>query len=118
MTINDTELEDTLKYLLQKNLKLYINNKQYRKGRLLLFKQNNYHIELTIKKNDTDVKKFEIPIPFAVELWKDDGLVYFDYRLLTLTKKNTMVYNILKPLSVETNNKFYDKILEIQIVGE
>lgn len=116
MTINDTEIEYALKELLQKNLKLAINNKQYRKGKLLLFKQNNYHIELTVKKNDTDMKRFEIPIPFAIEKWEDDGLVYFDYRLKTLAKKDEVVYEMLKNLPVEGNNKFYNKILEIRII--
>ena len=117
MTINDTEIEFVLKDLLQKDLKLSINNKQYRKGKLLLFKQNNYHIELTVRKNETDIKRFEIPIPFAIEKWNDDGLVYFDYRLLTLAKNNDTIYKMLKNLPTEGNNKFYNKILEIQVIG-
>ncbi len=118
MTINGTEIEETLKDLLQKNLKLSINNKQYRKGKLLLFKQNNYHIELTVRKNEKDMKRFEIPIPFAIEKWADDGLVYFDYRLKTLAKNDAVVYEMLKKLPLEGNNKFYNKILEVQILGD
>jgi hypothetical protein len=116
MTINDTEIEEVLMELLQKDLRLSINNKQYRKGKLLLFKQNNYHLELTVIKNDTDMKRFEIPIPFGIEKWKGDGLVYFDYRLSTLSKNDKVVGEILKNLPTEGNNKFYNKILEIQIV--
>ena len=115
MTIVDTDIEKTLIDLLQKDIKLTINNKQYRRGKLLLFKQNNYHIEFTVQKNDTDIKRFEIPIPFAVEDWTNDGLVYFDYRLSTLANKNKAVYDMLKKLKPEGKNKFYDKILEIQI---
>lgn len=116
MTINGTEIEEVLIGLLQKDLKLSINNKQYRKGKLLLFKQNNYHLELTVRKNDTDMKRFEIPIPFGIEKWEADGLVYFDYRLSTLSKNDKVVGEMLKKLPTEGNNKFYNKILEIQIV--
>lgn len=116
MTIIDTKIEDVLKNLLQKDLKLNMNNKQYRKGKLLLFKQNNYHIELTIRKNDVDIKRFEIPIPFAIEEWADEGFVYFDYRLNTLADNDEAVYNRLKSLPTNGKNKFYDKILEIQIL--
>ena len=115
MTITDTEIEETLKGLLQKDLKLSINNKQYRKGKLLLFKQNNYHIELTVRKNDVDIKRFEIPIPFGIEKWEEDGLVYFDYRLSTLAH-NPKLTKLLESLPTEGNNKFYNKILEIEIL--
>jgi hypothetical protein len=117
MTINDTEIEDALKFLLQKNLRLNIN-KQYRKGKLLLFKQNNYHIEFTVRKNDIDIKRFEIPIPFAIERWDEEGLIYFDYRLKTLSKKNAALFERLSKLPVDGKNKFYDKILEIQILED
>ena len=114
MTIVNTEIEETLKDLLQKDIKLIINNKQHQKGKLLLFKQNNYHIELTVRKNDVNIKRFEIPIPFGIEHWKDDGLVYFDYRLSTLSN-NANLCKMLEKLPNEGNNKFYNKILEIQI---
>jgi len=103
MTITDTYIEETLMELLQKDLKLYINNKQYRKGKLLLFKQNNYHIELTVKKNDVDIKRFEVPIPFAIEKWEEDGLVYFDYRLSTLSKNDLIIREMLEQLPTEGN---------------
>ena len=114
MTIIDTKIEEVLKSLLQKDLKLYINNKQFKKGKLILFKQNNYHIEFTIKRTDNEIKRFEIPIPFETEVW-DDGLVYFDYRLKTLSQSNDDLYKILLKIPKEGKNKFYDKVLEIQI---
>ena len=118
MTIIDTELERVLKSLLQKDLKLTINNKNFRKGKLLLFKQNNYHIELTIRKTDIDIKRFEVPIPFAIENWNDDGLVYFDYRLATLAHKDKKFLEMIRRLPVRGENKFYDTILEIQIMED
>jgi hypothetical protein len=116
MTISETEIEDTLIELLQRNIKLSINNKQYRKGKLLLYKQNNYHIELTVKKNDIDLKRFEIPIPFAIENWDSDGLIYFDYRLSTLAKNDAELYKQLTELPLVGKNKFLNNILEIKIL--
>ena len=115
MIIENTDIERVLKNLLQKNIIIYNKNKVYKKGRLLLFKQNNYHLELTIEKDNNDVKHFEIPIPFSVEEWDEDNLVYFDYRLLTLAKTNKKLYNTLKNITTNGNSKFYDTILEIEI---
>ena len=116
MTINGTEIEEILKDLLQKKLKLSINNKQYRKGKLLLFKQNNYHIELTVMKNDIDIKRFEIPIPFAVERWDKDNIVYFDYRLVTLSERDKKILDMVKSVPTDAKSRFYDKIMEIKVI--
>lgn len=116
MTISDTHLEEVLKSLLQKNLKFNLNNKQFKKGKFILFKQNNYHIEFTIDKGDKDFKKFEVPIPFDVEQWDDDGLVYFDYRFTTLAKNDKELHRLLLSLPKDGNNKFYDKIMEIEVL--
>jgi len=118
MTITDTIIEYTLMDLLQKDIKLSINNKQYRKGKLLLFKQSNYHLELTVRKNDIEFKRFEIPIPFSIERWDEDGLIYFDYRLSVLANKDKPLYERLCKLKQQGNNKFYNNILEIRILGE
>ena len=114
MLIDHTEIEDALKSLLQKNICLNIKNKLIKKGKLILFKQNNYHIELLFHNAEKEIKKLEIPIPYAVENWSSDKLIYFDYRLTTLTKDITLI-KTLKSLSRDGNNKFYDTIVEINI---
>jgi len=115
MSITDTELEKVLMGLLQKDIKLLIDGKLFRKGKLLLFRQNNYCLELTIRKNNIDIKKFEVPIPFAIENWDDDGVIYFDYRIATLAHKDKVVLDMIKKLPTNGQSKFYDKILEIEI---
>lgn len=114
MLINETKIEEVLKFLLQKKLKFMIKNKQVKKGKLILFKQNNYHLELMMEING-DTKKFEIPIPYEAEVWEKDDLVYFDYRLTTLGKNNPELQNIIRSIPREGNNKYYDTILEIEI---
>ena len=114
MYIDGTELEEVLKRLLQKNLRFLIGGKVFKKGKLILFKQNNYHLELTVQKED-ETKRFEIPVPFDVEEWEEDGLVYFDYRFSTLSKGNAGLQNLIKKLPKQGKSKFYDTILEIEV---
>ena len=118
MIIEGTIIEDTLKGLLQKDLKMYIKNKCVKSGKLLLFKQNNYHLELTIQRKDNEIKRFEIPIPYNIEEWQEDNLIYFDYRLHTLSRNNAELYTLLKTIRKTGNNKYYDNILEIEVVPD
>ena len=115
MTIDNTIIENALKGMLQRKIKINLKNKQIKKGKLILFKQNNYHLELTIKRDDGDLKRFEIPIPFHVEEHKNEGLVYFDYRFTTLGRGNKELIDILRKLPKEGNSKFYDQIIEIEV---
>jgi len=115
MMIENTIIEDTLKRLLQKNISLYIKEKCVKSGKLLLFKQNNYHLELTIQRKDGEIKRFEIPIPFNIEEWEEDNLIYFDYRLTTLAKGNNKLKKLLSTMPRDGNNKYYDVIVEIEV---
>ena len=116
MTIDNTIIEDALKSILQRKIKINLNNKQIKKGKLILFKQSNYHLELTIKREGNELKRFEIPIPFNIEIHKSDGLMYFDYRFSTLSKGNKELFDIMSKLPKEGNSKFYNKILEIEVL--
>jgi hypothetical protein len=114
MTIHGTDLEKACKFMLQKNISLEIKNKTYKSGKLLLFYQRNFYITLVMNTAKKEKEKIEIPIPFNVELHEDDNLIYFDYRIKTLTKHapdietNLMVY----PKKI-AGNKFWDSILMI-----
>ena len=116
MTIDNTDIEQALKTMLQRKIKINLKNKQIKKGKLILFKQANYHLELTIKRDDGDLKRFEIPIPFKVENHPSEGLIYFDYRFSTLGRGNEELLGILKVLPKEGNSKFYNQILEIEVL--
>lgn len=114
MNIEGTDLEQLFLSLLQRKIKIYLKNKLYKEGRLLLFRQLHYHIELSIKNRKGDIKSFEIPIPFKTEEWRDDQLIYFDYRIEVLSNGNKELISMLKSLPKKGNSKFYDTILEIQ----
>lgn len=114
MTIHGTPLEDACKFLLQKEISLDIGKKFYKKGKLMLFYQKNFFLVFIMKTSKKDKEKIEIPIPFSVELHEEDNLVFFDYRIKTLSKYAPEIETnlILYPKKV-AGNKFWDTILSI-----
>jgi hypothetical protein len=118
MTIENTYIEKVLKSLLQKNIRLQFKNKVFKSGKLILFKQSNYHLAFILHSHKKGNVKFEIPIPFAVEYWPEDHLVYLDYRLGTLAKRKEELLQQLKSVSPVKNSKYYDSILEIDILPD
>jgi hypothetical protein len=118
MTIENTLIDKTLKELLQKNVRLQFKSKPFKQGKLLLYQQNNYYISLLLQNSKKGNVKFEIPIPYHVESWPDEKLVYFDYRLSTLSKKKDSLYQQLKSVRPTKISKYYDSILEIIILPD
>jgi hypothetical protein len=114
MTIIGSNIEEACKFLLLKNISFEIKNKTYKKGLLTLFYQKNFYLSFILKSTKKDKDKFEIPIPFGVEVHEEDNLVYFDYRLKTLAKHCPDIIPHLKMYHKKVaNNKFWDTILTI-----
>lgn len=114
MTITKTILEEACKFLLQKNLTMELGNKTYKQGKLILFYQKNFYLTFIMDTAKKKKEKIEIPIPYGVELHKEDNLVYFDYRLKTLTKHTPEAEMYVKVYSSRKNsNKFWNTILTI-----
>jgi hypothetical protein len=114
MTIYGSKLEEVCKFLLQKTLTLELNKKTHKQGKLILFYQKNFYLTFIMDTAKKPKEKIEIPIPFDVELHEEDDLVYFDYRIKTLSKHAPEIENnlILYPSKV-AGNKFWDTILTI-----
>ena len=114
MTIHGTEIEKACKFLLQKNVVMDIKNKVLKQGKIILFYQRNFYITFVIDTEKKAKEKVEIPIPYGVEFHEKENLVYFDYRIKTLSKHapenetNLIVY----PKKI-AGNKFWDSILLI-----
>lgn len=113
ITITDTSLENILKSLLQRNVSFYIKKKPWRNGRLLLFKQNGFYLEFTIKGDKKKNESFEIPIPF--EISQEPGKVKFSYKLSSLVCNNIKLLEDIKSLAPNCRSKYFDEILEIHI---
>jgi hypothetical protein len=114
MSINGTELEACCKFLLQKNITLEFKDKIYKQGKLLIFHQKNFYLTFILDSAKKKNEKAEIPIPFDIETHYDDGLIYFDYRLKTLSKFSPDIEaNLLFYPTKVAGNKFWDTILTI-----
>jgi hypothetical protein len=114
MLINGTYIEEQCKKLLQKNISFEIKNKTIKSGKLILFNQRNFHIVFYIFLNKQKKESFETPIPFNIEYHPEDNLMFFDYRIKTLSK----MFQDSEPfLSLYTpkvaKSKFFDTILTI-----
>ncbi len=55
-------------------------------------------------------ENFEIPIPFKVEDYSDEGLLYFDYRL------DSLQVDVLPRIPDKVPSIYFNKILEIQSI--
>ena len=124
--ITEDELDNILKYQLKKYLQFELNGKIYKRGLLSLYKletyHNNFEITFTFEKPEVDkVEKFKLPYPFNFETYGDvygpeESILFFDYRIYTLTDNNKNLENYLKLLSekeIYPKSKYFDKILKI-----
>jgi hypothetical protein len=94
---------------LQKNLSFSIGNKVIKRGKLLLFRRVHYYVQISLMTDKTDRENFEIPIPFRIENYNKDGLLYFDYRVSSLRVNN------LPPIPDKVPSTYYNKILELHV---
>jgi hypothetical protein len=119
MTIHGTTIEKACKYLLQKNITLELKNKPYKQGKVVLFYQKNFYITLVMDTIKKSKEKIELPIPYDVEIHEDENLIYFDYRIKTLSKHAPEIENnlLVYPKKI-SGNKFWDSILLINASGK
>lgn len=119
MNISCTDLEETCKMLLQRNVFFIVKNKVIKKGKIELFTQRNFHIVFHVLTGKNKKEKLELPIPFSIENHIDDGLIFFDYRIKSLSKycpeteKNLLM---LIDKSSSKNTKYNNTILLIETV--
>lgn len=103
-------LETYLKEYFQKNVQFTLRNKPYKKGRLINFKLSGCYLSFLVqteKKRET----FEIPFPFAAN--NRNNVIFFDYRLETLSEQDFDLLVNLKTTTRIKNSKFYNTTLTI-----
>jgi len=113
IVISNTELEESLKPLLQCNIKLMLGNKVWRTGKLVLFNQRTFNIEFNILNKKDKIERFEIPIPFEVYI-KYPNIVLFDYSLKKMGIDEDVVGKIMKEMKFDKKSKFYNTVLKIE----
>jgi hypothetical protein len=103
-------LEDFFKTFLQRNVVFSIDNKIVKEGNLILYKQTDYYLNLYLKTNNQEQKKFEIPYPFSIEKYKNYYIL--NYTLSSISKGDSELYYRLMSLNYKKNSRFFDtKIL-------
>lgn len=93
---------------LQKNIAFSVNNRTLKKGRLILFRRVHYFVQLSLLTEKGTRENIEVPIPYKVEDYSEEGLLYFDYRLKSLEVES------LPRIPDKVSSVYFDKILEIQ----
>jgi hypothetical protein len=109
LTINNVEIEPILISCLQKRLSIHLNNKVIKKGKLILYKKIHYFIQFSLMSDKNIKENFDIPIPFNVENYSEEGILYFDYRLGSLPTR------FLPKIPEKITSVFFDKIIEIKV---
>jgi len=122
MTEPVDKIEALLRPRFQKNISLFINGDEYKKGKFILFHStllaNNFYIELHIQ-TEKKLETIKVPYPFTIEPHTDnEDLFYFDYRLRTLCKGDVKLekelFDFASTQEGFEQNKFFNTILEIQ----
>lgn len=103
--------EQFLVHCLQKNISFSVNNKVIKRGKLLLFRRFHYFIQIALLTERGTRENFDIPIPFNIEDYLEEGLLYFDYRVKSLEVEN------LPFITEKVSSIYFDKILEIQVIN-
>ena len=99
-----------LTHCLQKRLQFKLNDKQLKSGKLLFFKKSHFYIQIALVNEKGVRENFEIPYPFKVEDYEEDGLLYYDYRIKSLN------IDFIPNTTSKVSSIFFNKILEIFVV--
>lgn len=118
MIIENTCIENFLKKHLQKKLIFSINNKNIKRGKFILFKQNNFFIDFHLyveTPSKQDIILFSLPSPFSIRETHDDQFT-FNYTLSSISKNNPSLLEKLKSIKPLAKNKFYNNIVNVRTV--
>ena len=104
---------------LQNNLIFTLGKKVVKQGRLILFKQAHFYIQLSLLSKKNVKEDLEIPIPFYIENYPHEKLIYFDYRFRALAGNDTSISQRLQNVTIKNINpsQYYNKILEIKTIN-
>ena len=105
------KIDSFVKPLLQREVIFSFKHKNYKRGRLLIYKLSGNYLSFTVV-NEKKKETFEIPFPFSV--YEENSHTVFDYTLEALSEKDYSLLLALKSVNKVKNCKFYDNILYIK----
>tara|TARA_X000001382_G_scaffold121281_1_gene103443 strand:- start:85 stop:411 length:327 start_codon:yes stop_codon:yes gene_type:complete len=103
-------VENTLKSLLQSNIKVISKKRQLGFGVVQLFEIKDFNIKLIFNTG----KKLEILYPYNI--FKENGILYFDYRLVHIHQDDVVWRPACNRLITNQRNKYNDLLLSIEQV--
>lgn len=109
MLLNNELFEKKFGDNFQKNIKIVLNKKVVREGKLILFAPKDFYMVLTIETNKKH-KTFEIPVPFSYSFYKEKFI--FNYELESLTDDISIKIKSFN-YHQKTKSKFFNNKLEI-----
>jgi hypothetical protein len=121
MVGNLSIVESILEKQFQKKIRLSLKDDYIKEGQFILYRSmllhNNFYLELHIK-TSKKIEMVKIPYPFKTEDHTDENLVLFDYRISSLSSDPQIlkILNKFKPIDKVGLNRFYDAILQIEII--
>ena len=106
--MNHELVENTLKYLLLRNIKITSRKRVLGTGTVLLYELKDFNIKLHF----TNGKKVEILYPFAVS--KKSKTIFFDYSLVHIHQDDIIQQVRTKNMIKNPRNKYYDLLVSIE----
>ena len=109
------QLEKSINLFLQQNIKISINNKFIKTGRLILFAIKDFYLVFTLSIQQSK-KIVEVPYPF--DFFIKDGKVFLNYSINKFSSNITEAENHIKLLAPKKPNKFFNSCAEISVVED
>jgi hypothetical protein len=113
-------LERILKNFLLTNLEISLKNKILKRSKLEHYVFKDLYIDFIF---DTDGTPFKLPIPFEYEYYKEDNILFMDYRTVSFKKKSsipnidTYLHKFIPIINGGSVNKYFNNIVEIRSVA-
>ena len=108
--MNHNIVEQSLKSLLQNNIKIISRKRVLGTGQLLLYELKDFNIRLIFSSG----KKVELLYPFKVTY--GSNIVYYDYQLNHIHKDDIVLKAKVNRMIKNHKNKYCDLILSIDIL--
>ena len=107
------DIEDTLKTLLQRQVRFVVNNKVLKEGRIVVFNIKDFYISFVIHTKKQQTKTYEIPVPYSISTHKNNVLFNYSNKLIA---KNSKCFTLIKVISKEIGkkSKLFDNMLTIE----
>jgi hypothetical protein len=104
-----TEIEQSIKPFLLKDLTFTVDNKVLKNGKLILFCIKDFFCVFTLTTSDRGSKRYIYEIPYPFTLNKTVSSLEFDYTLNGFCLDNLKIADSIKKVNVNRTSKIFNK---------